>query len=323
MQKIRRVVTGHDDRGRSKVIIDGIADTVIDIGYGSRVNELWATFEPLPSNVGTEDSAVRAPAVRTPPPGGDKFRIIEFAPDEQVDMQAMDERLIKNIQGGRMRGSMQGHLHRTETLDYVVVVRGEVWHVTELDEVLLKQGDVLIQRGTYRAWQNRSREPVLIAFVLRDAQPLIMQEDATDDARKAAVVQALKRWIDAMNAGKGPQALMPLYAHDAALFATLNPALLTTPEARAGNFVGLADRQKKKNYRAELGEFVTHVFADGAVNTGYYTFSFTENDGREVVNPFRFSFTYRRQGGEYLIVSHHSSPRPDKNMSPQPEGKSA
>lgn len=321
MQAIRRVVTGHDAQGRSKVIFDGPADTVIDMGYGSRVNEIWATFDALPSNAGNADAAPLAPSHRTPPAYGDKFRVIEFAPDEQVDMHAMDERMAKNMQAGRMRGSVKGNLHRSETLDYALVLKGEVWHLTETDEVLLKQGDVLVQRGTYHAWSNRSKQPVLLAVVLRDAEPLVPSADALEAARKAEVREALARWAAAMNAGQGPAPLTPLYAEDAALFATLNPALLTTPEGILGNFDGLADRQKKKDYRCTIGEFVTHVFADAAVNTGYYTFSFIEDDGKPSVHAYRFSFVYRKTPKGWLIVSHHSSPKPATNMGPKPVKK--
>ncbi|MGE0517079.1 MAG: DUF4440 domain-containing protein [Hyphomicrobiaceae bacterium] len=246
--------------------------------------------------------------------------MIEFAPDEQVDMKAMDERLAKSMREGRMRGSVKGHLHRTESVDYAIVIKGEVWHQTELDEVHLKAGDVLIQRGTYHAWRNRSKEPVLLAILLQDAQPLDLSGAASSqDLAKVEVVAALERWVAAMNAGRGPAPLMELYDDDAALFATLNPALLTTPEGRAGNFIGLADRQKEKDYKCELGDFVTHVFGDGAVNTGFYTFSFTSEAGQPVVHPFRFSFTYRKTPRGWLIVSHHSSPKPEKNLSPQPK----
>ena len=322
MQAIRRVVTGHDEQGRSKVIFDGAADTVIDMGFGSRVNEIWTTFSGRPSNVGNEDAAPLAPANRTPPAYGDKFRVIEFAPDEQVDMHAMDERMAKNMQAGKMRGSVKGHLHRSETLDYALVLKGEVWHLTETDEVLLKAGDVLVQRGTYHAWRNRSKQPVLLAVILRDAEPLESSADPIEEARKAEVRAALARWAAAMNAGQGPAPLLPLYAEDAALFATLNPALLTTPEGILGNFDGLADRQKKKDYKCTIGEFVTHVFADAAVNTGYYTFSFIENDGTPSIHAYRFSFVYRKTPAGWLIVSHHSSPKPATNMGPKPEKKS-
>ena len=140
-----------------------------------------------------------------------------------------------------------------------------------------------------------------------------------ETAQTSEVQAALNQWAAAMNAGLGPAPLAPLYAEDAALFATHNPALLTTPEERASNFNGLADRQKKQDYRCELGRVVTHVFGEGAVNTGYYTFSFTENDGRKVVLDYRFSFTYRKTPRGWLIVSHHSSPCPLVNGSPQPD----
>jgi hypothetical protein len=319
VHRVRRVVTGHDAQGRSKVILDGPADTVTEIGYDCRVSELWAAYGPRPSNAGTEDAAKRATSVRTPPPYGNKFRVIEFAPDERVDMHALDERLRKGMESGRMLGEVKGELHRSESIDYVIVLQGEVWHLTETDEVHLRAGDVLVQRGTYHAWRNRSKDPVLLAIVLCDAAPLRVRADPLEAARKREVLAALDAWIAAMNAGQGPAPLMKLYAEDAALFATLNPELLVTPEGRAGNFNGLADRQKKKGYRAELGTVVTHLFADAAVNTGYYTFRFVENDGRPVVSKYRFSFTYRKAPEGWLIVSHHSSPCPERNMSPQPE----
>jgi len=321
MKAIRRVVTGHDELGRSKVVIDDVADTVLDMGFDCRVTELWATFEARPSNAGNADAARAAPASRTPPPYGDKFRMIEFAPDEQVDMHALEERLAKGIAAGRMLGSVKGSLHRSESLDYVIVIEGEVWHQTELDEVHLKQGDVLIQRGTYHAWRNRSNKPVLLAFVMRDAEPLAQHRDAQGEARKAEVAGALDRWIAAMNAGQGPGPLVKLYAPDAVLLATQNPALLDTPEGVLGNFDGLADRQRKKGYKAELGKVVTHVFADAAVNTGFYTFSFVGDDGVQVIHRYPFSFTYRKAGEEWLIVSHHSSPVPAVDRTPRPEKK--
>ena len=172
MAGIRRVVTGHDEQGRSRVILDGIADTIVETGYECRVHELWSTCQPRPSNAGNEDAARLAPTLRTPPPGGDKFRVVEFAPDERIDRNAMDERLKKNIEAGRMTGKAKGQFHRTETLDYAIVLRGEIWHLTETDEVHLRQADVLIQRGTYHSWENRSNEPAFVAVVMRDAEPL-------------------------------------------------------------------------------------------------------------------------------------------------------
>lgn len=140
-----------------------------------------------------------------------------------------------------------------------------------------------------------------------------------ETTEKAEVLAAVHRWASAMSTGPGPSLLIPLYDEDAALFATHNPELLTTPQERIDSFDGLADRQKKKDYKCTIGRVVTHVFGEGAVNTGYYTFSFTENDGTNVVLPYRFSFTYRKTPGGWLIVSHHSSPRTLVNGSPKPE----
>ena len=80
--------------------------------------------------------------------------------------------MAERIGAGKMLGSVKGHLHRSETVDYAIVLEGEISHLTESDEVLLRQGDVLIQRGTYHAWRNRSKQPALVAVILLDAQPL-------------------------------------------------------------------------------------------------------------------------------------------------------
>lgn len=143
-------------------------------------------------------------------------------------------------------------------------------------------------------------------------------QGSSQDSRKEEIAAVLNKWIAAMNAKQGTAPLMELYADDAALFATMNPALLTTPEQRLANFNGLADIQKAPGFKCELGDFVTHVFADAAVNTGFYTFSFVTAEG-PAVHQFRFSFVYRKSPRGWLIVSHHSSPKPQKNLSPQPK----
>jgi len=231
-----------------------------------------------------------------------------------------------------------GAIHRAQELARVRRLEQQGQAEADPDLLLLEQvGQQLVdvaffeavvpaRRGRQRLDEGRrcDRQPFDVGL-LEDGLAVSVDRTLDDQPgrpprdRDLLVAQALERWIAAMNAGLGPDPLVKLYAPDAVLFATQNPALLDTPEGVLGNFDGLADRQKKKGYKAELGRFVTHVFADAAVNTGYYTFSFLEDDGREVVKRYRFSFTYRRAGADWLIVSHHSSPVPEKDLTPRPE----
>ena len=142
--QVRRVVTGHDRSGKAVVTIDEIAKTG-SARPGVTTSVIWSS-EGFPiSNDGDADEAKRQ--VGTWHPNGTVFRIIEFAPGN----------------GGRN--------HRTDSLDYAVVLSGEIDMDLDGTETHLKAGDVIVQRGTIHNWINRGREPCVIAFVLIDARP--------------------------------------------------------------------------------------------------------------------------------------------------------
>jgi quercetin dioxygenase-like cupin family protein len=147
---IRRVVTGHDDKGVAKVLIDGPATNVRSSRPGSASTLMWSSHE-TPADIaigeGIEDLGARI--LGTAPPGnGTRFTINDIPP-------------------GR-----PGVMHRTETLDYAIVLAGEIDMVMDDSSVTLRAGDVVIQRGTNHSWVNRSTQPARIAFVLIDAKPL-------------------------------------------------------------------------------------------------------------------------------------------------------
>jgi len=143
--QVRRVVTGHDRSGKAVVTIDEIAKTG-SARPGVTTSVIWSS-EGFPiSNDGDADEAKRQ--VGTWHPNGTVFRIIEFAPGN----------------GGRN--------HRTDSLDYAVVLSGEIDMDLDGTETHLKAGDVIVQRGTIHNWINRGREPCVIAFVLIDAKPV-------------------------------------------------------------------------------------------------------------------------------------------------------
>lgn len=169
----RRIVTGHDDSGRSCFIIDGAAGAVLEQpGRGLTFHEMWVTDGPLASNEGSVDAA-DVPVEHHPPIGGTRFRIVEFLPDEEQDaaVAAEDFERIKAsdiVVGDEIDPSM----HRNDTVDYNVVLAGEIFATTETGEVLLRAGDVLVQRGTTHTWHNRSDQPCIFASVMVSAAPL-------------------------------------------------------------------------------------------------------------------------------------------------------
>jgi quercetin dioxygenase-like cupin family protein len=148
---IRRVVTGHDANGVAKVLIDGPATNVRSSRPGSASTLLWSSDEtPADIAIGENAEDLGARILGTAPPAnGTRFTINDIPP-------------------GR-----PGLMHRTETLDYAIVLAGELDMVMDNDStVTLKTGDVVIQRGTNHSWVNRGTEPARVAFVLIDAKPL-------------------------------------------------------------------------------------------------------------------------------------------------------
>lgn len=150
----RRVVTGHDARGTSIVLSDGpvpVHRMMPQDGVG--FYEIWQT-EGAPAAVGpAEASEPTQRTLRVPPPErGTKIRINEFYPG------------FINEQGN------QSPVHRTESIDYGIVLEGEIHLVLDDSEVLLRAGDVIVQRGTDHAWANRSGSVCRVAFVLVDGR---------------------------------------------------------------------------------------------------------------------------------------------------------
>ncbi len=176
-QPFRRVVTGRDDQGKSIFLIDDRAPHVFTRGAaGVVVRDLWET-DACPADNGGHDDAVKGPFHLAPPSGGSIFRVIEYPPDAQrlpaiaaqssADMTASGMAAARQGGGGRHPG-----FHKTDTIDYVIVLSGEIWALMDEGETLLRAGDTLVQRGTNHAWSNRSNASAFLAFVLIDALPV-------------------------------------------------------------------------------------------------------------------------------------------------------
>ena len=144
--KIRRVVTGHDGEGKAVVAIDEMSRDVVSFRKGATIANIWSTVGFPVNNAGSTDTAKEITG--TTRDNGTVFRVIEYAP------------------------GVTPRNHRTNSIDYAVVLSGEI--DMELDDqvVTLRAGDVLVQRGTIHNWVNRSNAPCVIAFVLIDARPV-------------------------------------------------------------------------------------------------------------------------------------------------------
>ncbi len=166
----RRVVTGHDRDGRAVVVFDGPAPNAkLRKATGLTSTLVWLTEEsPADVSIATDRSA-RDIGV-APPSSGSVFRIVDFPPAHEtgeVDNAAMVREMGLESSGGAARHAM---MHRTRSIDYAIVISGEIDMLLDDSEVHLRAGDVLVQQATNHAWVNRGRENCRIAFVLIDAR---------------------------------------------------------------------------------------------------------------------------------------------------------
>jgi len=152
----RRIVTGHDESGRSVVLSDGMPPNVRDKGTGVDFIEIWCTAAtPAPIHA-VEPEPTTGPLRVPPPPLGTRIRFNDFYPGH---IQRLPPR-----PDGRHR-----MMHRTRSIDYGIVLEGEIYMILDDGEVQLRAGDVVVQRGTDHAWENRSDRVARMAFVLVDA----------------------------------------------------------------------------------------------------------------------------------------------------------
>jgi cupin domain len=162
---VRRIVTGANADGRSYVVSDGPTPNRATHPGSPPAQVVWAT------GAGAAPGDDPAPADHPfgfHSEGGTLLRIVDFPPDEQYDAAALTDFLDEN--GVRDEGSPSRHFwfHTTPTLDYAIVLDGEIYALLDDTEIPMRAGDVLIQRGTHHSWSNRSGKPCRMAFVLID-----------------------------------------------------------------------------------------------------------------------------------------------------------
>jgi len=186
--RVRRVLTGHDAGGRSSFIADGLAPNVKEMASmpGLALTDLWETGAAPASNAGDKDTAER-PVRLEPPKNGTLLRIVEFPPDSAWRQGADAKAAFQSIGAGHAkdRASSDPMMHKTSTVDYIIVLKGEIYAIMETGEKLLKAGDILVQRGTNHSWSVRGNEPCIVAAVLVSAKPVGASKKKPRAAKKA------------------------------------------------------------------------------------------------------------------------------------------
>ena len=176
---IRRVVTGHDKNGKSIVISDGLTPTVIanPLRPGHRSTDVWKTKATPAPITADEPDPTYEPRTTHPPQNGTVIRITELQPesDELRNMKADKVHAVFAAMGSEAastfkEGVRHPLMHRTETIDYAVVLEGEITLVLEDTDVVLRAGDVVIQRGTNHSWSNRSNKVCRMLYILIDGR---------------------------------------------------------------------------------------------------------------------------------------------------------
>jgi len=171
---MRRVVTGHDKNGKSIVVLDGPPARSIGEDVGG-LFELWNTDGNI---INTQDNIDRADdeIILSPPSNGSKFRYFQINPTpEGIPMDIMQDiaaDAFEKIGAAHHRIDTTKHpaMHKTETIDYIILLKGDVTLILDQEEVDIKPFDVVVQRGTNHAWVNNGSDPALLIAVLIDSK---------------------------------------------------------------------------------------------------------------------------------------------------------
>ena len=173
----RRIVTGHDHAGKSIIAIDTrLGPASANNAAGAVFFEIWnTTGSPTPVDNGADPTGRKLQIA--PPPAGSIVRFVDFQPEAKVapaqDGAAARKAFEAIGSGGDSTwrpGAPHPYMHRTETVDYGIVLEGEITLILDDSEVTLKASDVVIQRGTDHAWANRSDKICRMAFILLDGK---------------------------------------------------------------------------------------------------------------------------------------------------------
>jgi len=172
-RKYRRVVTGHASDGKAVVLSDQEASNILQRPNrpGVTLTNFWQT-ETSPAEFDGPGETVEGPLILHPPKGGTVFRVVEFEPEDPEVLAKLDGKTAFAEMGAAanvVENARHPFMHRTDSVDYAIILKGEITMLLDDSEVHLKAGDVVVQRGTNHAWSNRSSQTCQIVFVLVDA----------------------------------------------------------------------------------------------------------------------------------------------------------
>lgn len=193
---VRRVVTGHDAAGKAVVLADGEPPVVVrsPVQPGLAFHEIWNTAG-MPQTIAARfDEPTTKHSGTAPPKGGTVIRIVDLPP-EGPDGPSFDKEQSRQLfsavglaeNAERHKPGRHPLMHRTESIDYGIVLSGEIVMLLDEEEVILKEGDVVVQRGTVHAWTNRTNRICRMAFILTDGRfdEALAEALAAHDARLA------------------------------------------------------------------------------------------------------------------------------------------
>jgi hypothetical protein len=175
----RRIVTGHDAGGRAVIVEDAPPPRVARIGgeMGPMFYEVWNTRE-TPARIDKASGEPPEQGIQlAPPKNGTRIRVLDIPPDrdhldsitpEQARAHFAEVGAAEASSHARGEGARHAHMHRTQTIDYGIVLEGELVLVMDEGEATVRAGDIVIQRGTNHGWANRSDRNCRIAFILID-----------------------------------------------------------------------------------------------------------------------------------------------------------
>ena len=168
----RRVVTGHGKNGKAVILIDSVPPVHQRPGSGTQAQQFWIT-ERTPAEPVTAQDPTHKIKGTNPPLTGSHFRVLDIPPEKDYPRTEADgeaNRRLMGVEVGPLGKGKHPGMHRTHSIDYAIVLKGEIDMLLDDSEVHLKEGDVVVQGACNHAWANRGDKPCQIAFILIGAK---------------------------------------------------------------------------------------------------------------------------------------------------------
>ncbi|MEG3125363.1 cupin domain-containing protein [Sphingomonas sp. GB1N7] len=178
MSNIRRIVTGHNAAGKAIIQSDAPPTRIEKIGpKGPVFYEIWSTRETPAKIDKASGEYPETGLILPPPPGGTRIRVLDIPPETEDFETISEEEAREHFAAIGMedastaaKGAPHPFMHRTQSIDYGIVIEGELVLIMDEGETICRPGDIVVQRGTNHAWSNRSDRNCRIAFILIDGE---------------------------------------------------------------------------------------------------------------------------------------------------------